>query len=343
MSRWFLFLLCAFCGLVLLACGLLVPAHLRAVDGSVIQRAGQNTPTLAGRGLVRIAEENFGAAQLDLQAAQQEMLANRAELSAAVADAAARHPELLGWGGPEARFEKLFGGATPLRSAPEPVAEFVIRLGNRERVLEVLRASRQPLVRELLRTRALTNTVIFPPAFSSSGQAFDAALSIGGLLAEGGHLKAGLSKSLFDAASQANSGANPEPFEQMLLDLMSMGQRFNWGQLVAFVSQVDDPRTLRLLAVQVRKADSQLPILFSAVELSGNASGVARYLAHFSQWIAGFGGELALWRGGINELLARNQRLNLAASPLGPGPSGRPLGGGDPRPGAGGCLGWPWP
>lgn len=313
MSRWLLFLSCAVLGLLLLACGLFVPAHLRAVDVSVIQKAGHNTPALAGTGSVQVSQKNLGAAQLVAQAAQEQMLPNREELNAQIAALVASHPELQSWGGPDARFAKLFAGST--NSSPEPLTEFVIRLGNRERVLGFLRESQQPLVRELLRTRELTDTVIFPPALSSSGQAFDAALSICGLLADGGHLKPEMAKNIFLAAAAANRGADSQPFEQVLLDLMSMGQRFNWGQMAAFVGQVDDPETLRILANQVRKAEGQLPVLFSAVELSGNASGVAKYLMNFSQTgLKDLGGSLRYGAGGVNELLARNQRLNLEPS-----------------------------
>ena len=68
-----------------------------------------------------------------------------------------------------------------------------------------------------------------------------------------------------------------ERLEQMLLDLMSLGQRFNWGQLVGFVGQIQDTETLRLLANLVRKSEGQLPALFTAVQLSGKPAQVAAY------------------------------------------------------------------
>ena len=64
---------------------------------------------------------------------------------------------------------------------------------------------------------------------------------------------------------------------------MSLGQRFNWDQLVAFTGRIEDAGTLHSLADQVRDAGSQLPVLFSAVVLSGKPQAVARYLADFDQ------------------------------------------------------------
>src|SRR4029077_13529150 len=103
--------------------------------------------------------------------------------------------------------------------------------------------------------------------------------------------------------------------EQVLVDFMSLGQRFNWGQLVAFVSRIDDPETLRLQAALVRKSEKHLPVLFAAVELSGKPEATAKYLMSFSQtgW-QDLGASLRYGVGGLNELLRRAQRLYQSAT-----------------------------
>ena len=67
------------------------------------------------------------------------------------------------------------------------------------------------------------------------------------------------------------------------MDFLSLGDRLNWDQLVAFVAQIQDTGTLHQLAGQVRNAGEQLPVLFAAVQLSGKPAAVAKYLAKFSQ------------------------------------------------------------
>ncbi len=67
MNRWVWFWVCAIVGLLMLVCGWLVPAHLRAVDASVIERAGRKTPTLIEKGLALVRENKLGAAQLLLE------------------------------------------------------------------------------------------------------------------------------------------------------------------------------------------------------------------------------------------------------------------------------------
>ena len=312
MKRWVWFLVCAILGLVSLVCGLLVPAHLRAVDASVIRQAGRNTPTLLELGRALVSDNNLGAAQLISDAAEQEKLPDRDNLNLAIGNLAARNPELQTWGGGESRWQNLFDSSVGLtNSGSVPLTDFVVRLENRNRVLAYLQHSPLPAVQELLRTRELTNTVVFSPSASASGQAFDAAVSVCGLLMDGSHLSAGLSNEVFAAALQANRTGNSEPLEQVLLNVMSLGQRFNCGQLIAFVKRIQTAETLRLMANLVRHADSQLPILFSAVQLSGQPREVAGYLMNFSQsGLTDLGSSLRYGAGGLNEILQRNRRLH---------------------------------
>ena len=61
-------------------------------------------------------------------------------------------------------------------------------------------------------------------------------------------------------ATTANRGGDTEPFENIAMDMMSLGQRFDWEQLKAFIANVNDPRTLELLAEDARNAGDRLPV-----------------------------------------------------------------------------------
>lgn len=316
MKRWVWFLFCAILGLVMLALGLAIPAHLRAVDARVIEKAGKRTPALVQEGLRLAGEKKLGAAQLILKAAEQETVPGREQLRLAVTNLATEHPGYLIWGGSEPHLEILFETESRKpRPIPEPFTDFIVRLENRSRVLALLQASSRPIVLEILRCRELTNTVLFPPSLSASGQALDAAVSVCGLLLDESHFSPSLSNAIYHLAIEANYAHNSQPLEQFLLDLMSLGQRFNWGQLVEFVGPIQEAETVRLQANLVRRAKDDLPVLFSAVELTGNPRGVADYLMNFSQTgLKDLGGSLRYGAGGINELLQRNQRLYSSAS-----------------------------
>jgi hypothetical protein len=201
-----------------------------------------------------------------------------------------------------------------------------MRLENRDRVLEFIKAAPSPAVRELLRSQDLTNTVLIPASSSTEGEAFDAALSVYGLLLKEDSLPGGLRDALLDRVAAANRGEDSEPLEQTLMDMMSLGQRLNWEQLVCFVRRIGDAQTLDRLAVEVRNiGETNLPVLYAAVELTGKPNAVAAYLGNFSQTgLADLGQCVNLGAGAVDELLRQNQRIftsdlrqrAAAASPL---------------------------
>lgn len=311
MNRWIWFAFCALLALGLVAWGMLVPIHLRAVEPAVLQRAGNNSFSAVAHGIELAREGRIGAAKLILQALDQGKVRDADKLRATIASLAASQTALTVSGGDASpRMERLFASdPQPPKNGFESVAEFVIRLENREVVLGLLRSSANADVQQLLRCRALTNTAIFSPSMSASGQAFDAALSIAGLLIDENRMAPQLREKISALAAAANKGADSQPLEQTLLDLMSLGQRFNWGQLVAFVGRIQDTDTLRILAEESRN-DFRLPTLFAAVEMSGQPSAVAQYLTKFSQ--TGGGDLAASVRYGprsVKELLHRNQRI----------------------------------
>ncbi len=311
MSRWVGLFFCGILGLVMLVGGLLVPAHLRAVNVSVLQLAGRKTPGLVEQGLALIAQNRLGAAQLLAQAARAHGLPGREKLATAANELARQHPGWQVWGGPEPRFESVSSSDVGLRTPGlEPFTEYVIRSENRERILGLLQSSQRPQVQELLRIRASTNTVLFPPSRSSSGQALDAAVGICGLLMEGGYLNFTLSEAVSKLSAEANRGGDSQPFEDLLLNLMSLAQRFNWGQLVVFVAPIQDPETLRLEANLIRRAEKEVPLLFSVVHLTGEPAEVARYVMNFSQTgLPDLAAALPLGSGALKELLRRDKRM----------------------------------
>ena len=306
MNRWLWVLGCMISGLLLVFCGLLVPAHLRAVDVSVIQRAGQNTPTLTGQGLSLVKQQNLGVARLFLEAGQAEGIPGWQSLGVAVTNAIKQHPGWLIWGN-DSSLERLLGSDSP---SPGPFGDLIILHKNRDGVLELLRASPNPTVQELLRCRELNDTVIFSPSQSPSGQALDAAVAVCGLLLVEGRLTTALSDDVFRLVSDANRGDGSEPLEQVLMDLTSLSERFNWDQLVAFTGRIEDAGTLHSLTDRIRAADMRLSVFYSAVVLSGKPQAMARYIANFAPTgLADIGSSLQFGAGGVNELLQSDQLL----------------------------------
>ncbi|HWD92954.1 MAG TPA: hypothetical protein VG938_11475 [Verrucomicrobiae bacterium] len=314
MNRWAWFTICVLLGLLLLAGGWLMPAHLRAIEPSVLQRAGQNSSSLTGRGMELTHIGQFGAAELVSSAATRAKLPSAGELASSIETDVKRHPEWKAWGvtGPSLRPYyglRAYFSKAPAGSDESSFTDFVVREQNRTRALATLSASKQPAVQDLLQTRTLTNTVTFAPSQAAGGEAFDTAVVITSLLLEQNRFTPALNDQIHSAAVQANHG-NPQPLEQILLDVLSLGQRFNWGQLVTFVGKMDSAATLHAQADLVRNAGDQLPELFSAVELSGNPKGVAEYLKTFPKTgMNDLTTALAYNAGGVRELLRSNHRI----------------------------------
>jgi hypothetical protein len=305
MNRRTWFVIWLIVGLLLLVCGWLIPAHLRAVDVAVIERAGSHTPGLIERGEEMASYGKLGAAEMFGKAAEAEQIWGHVQLGVAISNLAKEHPGWESWGGGKRHLEALFGSDG---KQSQPFTEWA--LPNRARVLDVLQASVRPAVLELVKCQTLKRTRIFAPSQSAAGQAFDAAIANAGLLIEESSVSASLSNALMTAASDANLGGDSQPLEEMLLDMMSLGQRLNWGQLAEFVRPIPDTQTLQRLANLVRKNEPKLPQLFSAVVISGKPARVANYLVEFSQsGMADLSSSLRYREGGLNELLARNQKL----------------------------------
>lgn len=316
MSRWGLALILAVVGLALGLGGLLIPAHLRAVDDIALQRAGRGTASVAQAGLMQVQSNLPGPAQLLAAAASRAQLPDRHELANAVDNLARNHPELISHGRAESgRLGQLLqtelSTTTSSNSVPAtvPFTTFMVRSENRTRAHALLQHSSAPLAQALWQFRSVTNTVLFPAVASASGQALDTAICVAGMLTDAGHLSLNLNKEMLALAAEVSRGQSTLPLEQVLMDILSLGQRFNWGQLAWFVAQIDDATTLRMLTHQLQQEEN-IPLLYAAVCLTGNAIGVANYLTTFSETgMNDLRASLAFRAGGINELVQRQQQL----------------------------------
>ena len=298
------FWLCILFGLMLLSCGLLVPAHLRAVDSGVVLAAGRNGPSVIERGKALIGEHRLGAAALYPPAARIGMISGWDRLGEALTNQMAAAPAEQFWGN-DLHAESLF------HSIPaDTFGAFIVRSENRLPALEYLRSSSSAAAQELLRTRSLQNLTAFTPSGSASGQVFDAAVAETGLLLDGNHLTPAFSDSILALALQANRGNGSQPLEDLLSDFVSLGERFNWDQLTAFVAAIPDAATLHQLADGARLADDKLSVLFVAVQMTGRPQAVGRYLAKFNKTgLDDIASSLSYGADGVTTLVTRDQRF----------------------------------
>jgi hypothetical protein len=304
-TRWFWFCICIVCGLILLGCGLLMPVHLRAVDAGVVLSAGRTGDSLLQRGKSLSDAGRLGTAQMFVTAAHTVGLPGWDRLGETVTNRATQDPAALFWGN-DTFVKSLFN----FQPAADSFSAFIVQRENRETALAHLNNSGSAAARELLRCRELKQTTLFPPSSSPSGQAFDAVIAECGLLSEGNHLTGTLNSHILELAQQANHGSSSQPLEQLLMDFGSLGERLNWDQLTAFVVKIPDAETLHQLAGQMSIAGGRLPMLFAAVQLSGEPAAVSAYTAKFAK--TGLQDiSTSLWYGGngVKELAGSGQRF----------------------------------
>jgi hypothetical protein len=304
-------------GALLLCCAFLVPAHFRAVDAAVIERAGKgvagaSTPTLVEEGITFLSVEKLGPATILLRTAQSEGVARAEILAEGVAKFTRENPSLVALGGAVPLLENV--NLSPKSAAtPQPIVDLLSRRVPRENALKFLQQSRRPGVQHILQNRTLTNTVHFPPAMTSSGQALEAAILTAGLLYQGDHLKPNFRDAFEWLAMRANRGDNPGSLELIYLDLLSLGRRLDWVSLTVLMESIDDIPTLRDLAEEMRSREGSVDNIFSAVALTGSASGAAKYLTQFPETgLPDINFALGKGRGAVELLLKEQQRVYYA-------------------------------
>jgi hypothetical protein len=303
--------ICLLGGALLLGCALLVPAHFRAVDAAAVEGAGQklaNGTTLIGEGLTFVSVEKVGPARMLLRVAQSESVAKSDVLARGVAQFAQENPSLVALGGATPLLEKT--DLAPNAKEPQPIVEILARRAAREKILALLQQSRRPGVQQILKNRELKNTVHFPGAMTSSGQALDAAILSAALLYQGDYFAPSFRDAFEGLVMLANRGQSSDSLELVYLDLLSLGKRLDWVSLTELIKQVNDLNTLRELAEAMRSNEEASANIYSAAILSGNASGVAKYLTKFSETgLNDLNFALRNGRGAVELLVKEQQRI----------------------------------
>jgi hypothetical protein len=291
--RLSLFVLLLLGGVVAIVTGLLVPAHLRAVDPQVLR---QMTP---GRTLVDLAEEQAATdpavAKLLLLAAEELNLAGTERALEALREGvgSARKSTVL------AQLEKDRAG--PARVPEVPVLAALRPLAARERLANSLQSAE---ARRVLENRWITNTSLFAPVSSAAGFPFEAAILTTAFLVEQRAFDPAMHGRVLEVSATGGVGE----IEEFYINILALAKRFSSAQIAALVGHLPSLGSLDALTRAFQEHAESTALLYSAVLTSENGAGLARYLSDHPQTavpdIA-----LALARGSrpLNHLLAGGQ------------------------------------
>ena len=116
---------------------------------------------------------------------------------------------------------------------------------------------------------------------SGSGQALEAAILTSALLLQHDQFATGLRNSLQLLVTTANRGGPVEPLESVFLDMLALGKRLDWNQLVELMKHVPDTNGLQNAAALFRDHEADLPVIYSAIYFSDSPAAVAKYVGYF--------------------------------------------------------------
>lgn len=271
-------------GLAVGAVSWLLPINLGALTPALLHAAGQGTPSVSDSGQQWLEREKLGPAGLFVAAARRAGDPGADRLAAALAEASARQPAYVPWGGWDPFLDPLFNvNENTGRTESTPVLTFFVTEKARTALRTYLQNSRSMGVQALLRTREITLTTQFVPVSSAGGQTLDAVILMAALLYQGEHLSPALQRDLRTLAETAYGRQDMGELETVYLDLLSLGKRLDWSQLSEMLRRTNDRQTLKEYAHLARVAPDDFALIYAVALYSGSADQVARYLLQFGK------------------------------------------------------------
>lgn len=294
-------------GALLMVLAWLLPVHWKSLAPAVVNHAGRGTTTLGDLGLAQIAQDKPGPARLVLATAQLLKTPHAEPLASALADLAARRPELVPWGGADPLLDSVFK-PSPIAAKPvsEPVLQLFLTESARGRLRQHLADDRSRDTRAILQTRELTNTAHFVPALQPGGQPYEATILLMGLIHRDDRIPLSLAHEIRTVANQANESRTAEAWENACLNLLTLGARLDWVQLIELLHHVPNLQTLAQLARLAKTAPDQFPTVYSACLFTLTPERVTKYLTRFGQaGLDSLAGAVAAGDGAVQLLLRR--------------------------------------
>ncbi|MSU46832.1 MAG: hypothetical protein EXS42_06855 [Lacunisphaera sp.] len=302
-------------GLLLLAW--LLPVNVKSLNTALLREAGRETRTVAGFGRELLELDKPGPAALALEAARKAGDSGANALGVIFDSFAAKHPEMMPWGGWDVALEPLLVGRNAASSADsQPVLVFMVTQQARDSLRKYLSASRLPGVQTLLRTTELTTTQRFVPANRPGGQPLDAVILLTAYLWQTEHLSASLQREVRALAESAVSTGQMGELEDYYLDILTLGKRLNWIQLSELLRTTGSLGTVGQFAHLARIAPEHHPVIYTAALMTNSADSVARYLITFGRP----GAEqlqlaLSYGQGAVDQLVSRQVPVTRGAGP----------------------------
>ena len=299
---------------VLTATALLVPAHLRSVDRTVLSQAAERG--LSAEGAVRAQLNAAAIGPAGHLARGTGLPADTASATEArIAELRAANPVLGVTGGPAPYLEAFL--ELTQKDHPEAVDHrAIVRLllsrGDRAALAKRLDDSENANLKALLRIRNLRGMVRLHPADHAAGGPYDSGVLTLALLVQGGHFDTKLAEAIgrYARAAAEENPAAVQPVERLVTATLSLGRRLDFRSLAALASTAESLDAWSEMAELFREQPATTDELFSAFVLSEAPRAVYRYLdAHPETGPRDLRQALVLGPGAVELLLSRDRPI----------------------------------
>jgi hypothetical protein len=272
----------AVAGLLLVGFGWLIPSQFKSVPISVLAEAGKGTPGLASAVRNELDAGRPGTAALMADAAAAVRLPGADQLIERVSAFARENPDLALWGEASPHLDRALPPGAGRQLEPSAgIVRHLLPAPSRREVAAYLGGSRNATVRAVLATRELKTWRQFLPVYSAGGAPLESTILLAALLAQSDQLGDGASRELRALAEEAVRTGEAVALELVYLDLLSLGRRYTWGQLVALTRGAESLETLAKLRHLLQVAPDQAAAVSAAVVLSRQPDQVTDYVIEY--------------------------------------------------------------
>lgn len=265
---------------VLAACALLVPAHLRSVDASVIKQAA-----LEDSAPIDIIEATLNAAQIGpAERLIDATTTDEAPFQTQIDALLARDPQFAISGGADPTFEDFLELVQIDTAKNNAVVPLLLPRSERASLSGSLAESSNANVAALLDIRNLRGLLRLHPADHAAGAPYDSGVLTLALLIEGGHFSPALAQQIGAIATQAKLGTPSavRGSEDLTIATLSLGRQLDYRSLTNLAAITETPSDWAQMATMFRAQPERINQLYAALRFAESSEKVFNYLAAYS-------------------------------------------------------------
>lgn len=259
--------------------GLALPTGFKTVHPALLAEAGEGTASVTDLAEIFLDGNLTGPAELFARVLPEGSV-DREQILAAVAEMEERFPRYRLLGGPDPYLDVFFEAGVNFPTDDPRVMRLFAASAVRRQVLSILGVSPNRFVESVLQTRAMTPLQRFMPVETGGGAPLEASVLTTALLAQANYFDPLMARSLQATATRAAAGElrAVDSMEVFLLGMVSAGNRTNWRQLTQWAATCDTLDDFARTGALARAFSDEFPLLYTAVVMSENPSGVADYI-----------------------------------------------------------------